>query len=449
MTGNTQTNEVLIELSGVSKSFAAPDKEPITVLDDVNLQLREGEIVAMVGRSGCGKSTLLRIIGGLIPASSGRVLYRGKPVKKPMPGISMVFQSFALFPWLTVLGNVELGLEAQGVPPAERRQRALAAIDMIGLGGFESAYPKELSGGMRQRVGFARALVVNPDVLLMDEAFSALDVPTSETLRGDFLDLWVERLIPTRAVLLVTHNIEEALLLADHVIVLDSNPGRIKADIPVAVKHPRDRESLNFRRSIEKVYIVMTTSMTGGQEGKQIVVRPGICHRLPDVAVAQITGVLDQINQPANAGRASLPLLAETMQLEVDDLFPILEALELLNFAHVTGQEAQLTRHGQAFAEADILARKVIFGEHLLKRVPLAAHIRRVLDERPGLRAPRSRFLRELEDSLSESEAERVLTVMIDWGRYAELFAYDHGSGILSADNPGETDAGAGGNQAG
>ena len=445
MNAKTQNDEVLIELSGVSKSFAAPGKARMAVLNEVNLQLRQGEIVAMVGRSGCGKSTLLRIICGLIPATHGRVLYRGKSVKKPVPGISMVFQSFALFPWLTVLGNVELGLEAQGLPSAECRQRALTVIDMIGLDGFESAYPKELSGGMRQRVGFARALVVNPDVLLMDEAFSALDVPTADTLRGDFLDLWIERLIPTRAVLLVTHNIEEALLLADRVIVLDSNPGRIKADVPVAMKHPRDRESLMFRRLVERVYIVMTTSVMGGEGGTHLSVRPGIGHRLPDVAVAQIAGVLDQINQPANAGRASLPLLAETMQLEVDDLFPILEALELLDFAHVTGQEVQLTRHGQAFAEADILARKVIFGEHLLKRVPLAAHIRRVLDERPGSRAPRSRFLRELEDTLSEDEAERVLTVMIDWGRYAELFAYDHGSGILSTENPGEAGVAGGG----
>jgi NitT/TauT family transport system ATP-binding protein len=436
MADKVASNGVLAELNGVGKRFTA-EKGRIAVLEDINLKLHAGEMVAIVGKSGCGKSTILRILSGLIPASSGRVLYRGKPVKKPMPGISMVFQSFALFPWLTVLGNVELGLEARGVPGAERRQRALAVIDMIGLDGFESAYPKELSGGMRQRVGFARALVVNPDVLLMDEAFSALDVPTAETLRGDFLDLWLEHLIPTRAVLLVTHNIEEALFLADRVIVLDSNPGRVKAEVAVPLKHPRDRESIPFRRLVERIYIIMTTPVIGAEGALAIPARPGIGHRLPNITVGRLAGVLEEINQPTNAGRVSLPALAETLQLEVDDLFPILEALELLDFAHVTGQEVQLTRHGQAFAEADILARKVIFGEHLLKRVPLAAHIRRVLDERPGSRAPRSRFLRELEDYLSEDEAERVFTVMIDWGRYAELFAYDHGSDILSTENPG------------
>jgi len=437
MAANAPTDNVLVELSNVNKSFAAPEKGRIAVLEGINLQLRPGEIVAIVGKSGCGKSTVLRILSGLIPATKGRVLYRGKPVKKPLPGISMVFQSFALFPWLTVLGNVELGLEAQGVPPAERRQRALAVIDMIGLDGFESAYPKELSGGMRQRVGFARALVVNPDVLLMDEAFSALDVPTAETLRGDFLDLWLEHLIPTRAVLLVTHNIEEALFLADRVIVLDANPGRVKAEVPVTLKHPRDRESIAFRRLVERIYIIMTTPVIGAEGPLARPARPGIGYRLPNVSIAQFAGVLEEINQPANAGRASLPQLAETMQLEVDDLFPILEALELLDFARVSGQEVAITRHGQAFAEADILARKVMFGEHLLKHVPLAAHIRRILDERPGSRAPHSRFLRELEDYLTEDEAERVLTVMIDWGRYAELFAYDSGSGILSTENPG------------
>lgn len=437
MTEIVPNSEVLVELSGVSKSFAAPEKGRIAVLQDIDLAVRVGEIVAIVGRSGCGKSTVLRILSGLLPATKGRVLYRGKAVKKPAPGISMVFQSFALFPWLTVLGNVELGLEAQGVPAAERRQRALSVIDMIGLDGFESAYPKELSGGMRQRVGFARALVVNPDVLLMDEAFSALDVPTAETLRGDFLDLWLEHLIPTRAVLLVTHNIEEALFLADRVIVLDNNPGRIKAEVPVSLKHPRDRESLAFRRLVERVYVIMTTPVIGAEGAAGRPVRPGISYRLPNVSVGSIGGALEEMNQPAYNGHMSLPQIAENLQLEVDDLFPILEALELLDFARISGQEVAITRHGQAFAEADILARKVIFGEHLLKHVPLATHIRRVLDERPGSRAPRSRFLRELEDALTEDEAERVLDVMTDWGRYAELFAYNHDSGILSTENPG------------
>ena len=437
MVNSVNNGDKLIDLIGVNKSFAAPEKGRIAVLQDVNIQVRRGEIVAVLGRSGCGKSTLLRIICGLTTASSGKVLYRGRSVRKPVPGISLVFQSFALFPWLNVLGNVELGLEAQNVPPAERRERALAVIDMIGLDGFESAYPKELSGGMRQRVGFARALVVNPDVLLMDEAFSSLDVPTAETLRTDLLDLWVKHLIPTQAILMVSHNIEEALLLADRIVIFEANPGRVKAEVPITLKHPRDRESVVFRQLVERVYTIMTTPVVPSEAELARLARPTIGHRLPRVTVAQMTGVLDVINQPANAGSIDLPVLAETLQMEVNDIFPILEALELLDFAHVAGRRVTLMRHGRAFAEADIQRRKVIFGEHLLRRVPLAAHIRRVLDERPSQRAPSSRFLRELEDYLPEQDAEGVLEVIIDWGRYAELFAYDSEAGIFSTENPG------------
>ncbi len=427
--------ETLLELRQVNKRFVSTDhREDIVVLKDVDFSLRPGEIVAMLGRSGCGKSTLLRIICGLTPASDGRVLYRGQPVTRPMAGISMVFQTFGLFPWLTVLENVELGLEAQDVPAAERRQRALAAIDMIGLDGFESAYPKELSGGMRQRVGFARALVVNPDVLLMDEAFSALDVPTSETLRGDLLDLWLERQIPTRAILMVSHSIEEVLMIADRVVILDNNPGRVKAELPITLKHPRDHTAPVFRRLVDRIYEIMTAA-AGEQRAS------GIGHRLPSAHVAQLLGVLDEINHPTHGDHAGLPALADALELKVDDLFPILEALQLLDFAQVADGDARLTPHGQAFLDADIQRRKMIFGEHLLRRVPLAGHICRVIDERPNQRAPESRFLRELEDSLSEDEAERVLQVIVDWGRYAELFAYDYTAGVFSAENPGEEPA--------
>jgi len=427
--------ETLLELRRVNKRFASTDRrEDIVVLKDIDFSLHPGEIVAILGRSGCGKSTLLRIICGLTPASDGQVLYRNQPVSRPVAGISMVFQTFGLFPWLTVLENVELGLEAQGVPATERRQKALAAIDMIGLDGFESAYPKELSGGMRQRVGFARALVVNPDVLLMDEAFSALDVPTSETLRGDLLDLWLERQIPTRAILMVSHSIEETLMIADRVVILDSNPGRVKAELPITLKHPRDHTAPVFQRLVERVYEIMTV-----EAGEQWA--SGIGHRLPSAQVAQLLGVLDEISHPTHVGHVELPALADALKLKVDDLFPILEALQLLDFAQVAGGDIRLTPHGQAFLDADIQRRKVIFGEHLLKRVPLAGHICRVIDERPNQRAPESRFLRELEDYLSEDEAERVLQVIIDWGRYAELFAYDYDAGMFSAENPGEEGA--------
>src|SRR5712672_4533061 len=216
----------ILTVSGVSRGFARGSGE-VRVLADVDLSLCSGEIVGLLGRSGSGKSTLLRIIAGLIRPSGGDVIYRGQLVSGPAEGVAMVFQTFALFPWLTVLQNVEAGLEALAVPPRESRRRALSAIDLIGLDGFESAYPRELSGGMRQRVGFARALVVHPNILLMDEPFSALDVLTAETLRNDLLDLWMERRIPTKGIVIVSHNIEEAVDMADRMLIFSSDPGGI------------------------------------------------------------------------------------------------------------------------------------------------------------------------------------------------------------------------------
>lgn len=428
----------LLELQRVSKRFPAGEGGNVTVLQDIDFTIEPGEIVVFLGRSGCGKSTLLRILCGLTPVSAGAVRYKGRPIRGPQAGISMVFQTFALFPWLNVLQNVELGLEAQGVAPGDRRRRALAAIDMIGLDGFESAYPKELSGGMRQRVGFARALVVDPDVLLMDEAFSALDVPTSETLRNDLLDLWLERQIPTRAIVMVSHSIEESLLLADRVVILDANPGRVKSELRIGLRHPRDRDSRQFRGLVEHIYATMA-DVARGTPGIRA---GGIAHRLPTARVGQMLGVLGEINERGTQGRVELTALAQAMQMEIDELFPVLEALQLMDFARLTERHAELTVHGCGFVEADIRRRKVIFGEHLVECVPLVAHIRRVLDERPRGRAPKSRFLGELEDSLSEEDATRVLDAAIDWGRYAEIFAYDDLGGVFSLEDPSGAQSG-------
>jgi NitT/TauT family transport system ATP-binding protein len=420
---------------GVCKTYRAPDRTGRLVLDHLDFALREGEIVAILGKSGSGKSTFLRILAGLIPPSEGRVEYRGQPVTAPVYGVAMVFQSFALFPWLTVLGNVELGLEAQGVSAAERRRRAVDAIDLIGLDGFESAYPKELSGGMRQRVGFARALVTNPDILLLDEPFSALDVLTAETLRNDLLDLWMDRRIPTKGIVMVSHNIEEAVEMADRILIFGSDPGRINAEVPVSLPRPRDWDSPGFRHVVDQVYTLLTTVPgRGGRRGvktEQI----GLGYRLPDAAVPQLSALIERLTESQYNGRADLPKLADQENLDVDELFPLIEMLHLLGFAHVSGGDIELTPAGRAYADADMDERKQMFADALLKHIPLAAHIRRVLDERPGHRAPEARFLRELEDYLSEDEAERVLTTVINWGRHAEIFAYDYDSETLSLEN--------------
>lgn len=423
----------LLRLSNIRKLFKKAGGEDHLVLNGISLTIDEGEIVALLGRSGSGKSTMLRIISGLVRPDSGEVFYGGKPVNGPVKGLAMVFQTFALFPWLTVLENVELGLEALKVPRAERRRRALAAIDLIGLDGFESAYPKELSGGMRQRVGFARALVVEPTLLLMDEAFSALDVLTAETLRTDLIELWLEHRIPTKGILVVSHNIEEAVLLADRIIVLGTNPGVFIAEIHIPLEHPRDREAPAFRKLVDEVYEIMTKRPRGATGRSDVV---PMSYRLPTAHVNQLAGLMEALAAEPYNGRADLPELAEQMGFSADQLFPLLEALEILFFAHTEGGDVELTPSGKSYVDADILRRKVIFAEHTIRHIALAAHIRRIIDERPGNRAPEERFLRELEDFFSEDEAERVLQVAIEWGRYAEHFAYEEGAGMLSLENP-------------
>jgi NitT/TauT family transport system ATP-binding protein len=425
----------LLRTEAVSKTYRMPDHLGRLVLDQVDFTLHDGEIVAVLGKSGSGKSTFLRILAGLVPPSEGVVEYRGLQVGEPVRGIAMVFQSYALFPWLTVLGNVELGLEALGIAGAERRRQAVNAIDLIGLDGFENAYPKELSGGMRQRVGFARALVVNPDILLLDEPFSSLDVLTAETLRGDLLDLWDGHRIPTKGIIIVSHNIEEAVEIADRILIFSNDPGCIRAQIPIALPRPRSSDSAGFRQIVDQVYTLLTTEP--GRDGRRGA-KPepiGIGHRLPNASVQQLPGLVDTLTEAPYHGRADLPHLADEENLDMDELFPLIETLQLLGFAHVSGGDIELTPLGRAYAEADMLARKQIFAEALIKQVPLAAHIRRVLDERPGHRAPAARFLRELEDYLSEEEAERVLETVIDWGRHAEIFAYDYDTEILSLEN--------------
>src|SRR5690348_6881879 len=427
----------LLQTKEVCKTYRTADRAGRLVLDHIDFSLRKGEVVAILGKSGSGKSTFLRVLAGLTPQSEGVVTYRGNPVVAPVTGVAMVFQSFALFPWLTVLGNVELGLEAQGVPRDERRQRAIAAIDLIGLDGFESAYPKELSGGMRQRVGFARALVVNPDVLLLDEPFSALDVLTAETLRGDVMDLWLERRVPTKGILFVSHNIEEAVDIADRIIIFGSDPGCIRAEIPVPLARPRDWAAPAFRRIVDEVYTLLTT--VPGREGGR---RGGrgdtlsMQYRLPDASIQQLVGLLDLLVAEPFNGRADLPHLAESEHISTGDLVVMLEALQLMGFAQVGGGDIDVTAVGRAFAEADLQGRKQIFADSLMRNIGFIAHIRRVLDERPGHAAPEQRFLGELEDHLSEEEAQRVLETVINWGRYAELFAYDYDRGVLSLENP-------------
>jgi NitT/TauT family transport system ATP-binding protein len=425
----------LVEVRAL-RHFYGPPPGGHLVIDDVNLTLVENEIVGLLGRSGSGKSTLLRSIAGLIRPREGTI--RLVPsLDCPDPSVAMVFQTFALFPWLTVLENVELGLEALKVPVPERRSRSLAAIDLIGLDGFENAYPKELSGGMRQRVGLARALVVNPSLLLMDEPFSALDVLTAETLRTDLLDLWSEGRMPIKSVLLVTHNIEEAVLMCDRILVFSSNPGRVIAEIKVDLPRPRDRLDPPFRALVDDIYARMTAKPDFAQPARDgLFPGTGIAMVLPRVSTNALAGLMEEVDGTPFDGRAAMAELADSAQLDVDELFPIAETLQLLRFAELRGATLLLTPAGRRYAQADVDQRKAMFSQAVLSYVPLAQHIRRILDERASHRAPARRFRDELEDHMSEDFADETLRTVTNWGRYAEIFTYHEDEDLFSLEDP-------------
>jgi NitT/TauT family transport system ATP-binding protein len=425
----------IISVRDLTKHFATRDGGELPVLEGINLDVNPGEIVVLLGKSGSGKSTLLRSIAGLIAPSSGTVAYRGKPLRGVNPGVALVFQTFALLPWLTVQQNVELGLEAQGVPPEERARRALEAIDLIGLDGFESAFPKELSGGMRQRVGFARALVVEPDVLLMDEPFSALDVLTAENLRTEILELWQAGEFPAEAMLIVTHNIEEAVTFADRVVVLGTNPGRVRRELPIELPRPRDRRAPEFESLVDEIYGIMTdrpaaVTPPAAEEGglEQVM--------LPHASVDGIAGLAELI---LGAGEdAELADLAALVGFEIDALFPLIDAMTLLGFATVENGHIRLTETGEQFATADIQRSKEIFREAALARVPLVRRVHRALQHAVEGTLREGFFLDLLHGHYSNDEARAQLETAIDWGRYAELFEYDSARGEIRLPAPAE-----------
>jgi len=424
----------LLEVRNVKRSFPRGGGEELLVLDDVNLTLKQGEIVGLLGRSGSGKSTLLRLIAGLARPQGGSLTYMGAPIEGPAQGVAMVFQGFALFPWMTVLENVQLGLEALGLPQAEIRSRALAAIDLIGLDGYESAYPRELSGGMRQRVGFARAVVVHPNILLMDEPFSALDVLTAENLRTDLVELWGNGKLPIKGIMLVTHNIEEAVLMCDRVLLFSSNPAKVSAEIVINLPQPRDRTSPQFEDYVDRIYVEMTAKRV--ERMRQALGATGTNMELAHVSPNQISGLIEALAAAPYDGKADLPDIAYEQELEVDELFPVAEAMQLLRLAEVEGGDIKLTHMGKRFADSELNERKEIFSRALMNHVPLAAHIRKVLDERASHSAPKTRFLDELEDHMAEDTAEETLKTIVSWARFGELFSYDDDAASFSLENP-------------
>jgi NitT/TauT family transport system ATP-binding protein len=419
-----QPGEIIIEGRKIEKSYTQPDGREIQIIAPMDLAVESGIICALLGPSGSGKSTLLRILSGLTAPTSGTVLVHGEPLSGCTPNIGMVFQSFALFPWLTVMGNVEAPLAARGIEHAERHRRALQALSTVGLKGFENAYPKELSGGMKQRVGFARALVVEPEVLFMDEPFSALDVLTAESLRRELMELWMKDQMPTKSIFLVTHNIEEAVLLADRVVVLGTHPAKIRADFRISLPQPRDRKTAEFLIYVDYIYKVMTQpELEVGPVTKLPVVRKPSFQVLPHATAGGMAGLLEFLND--RGGREDMYHLAEELLMEVDDLFPIVDEAVLLGFAESTQGDVQITPAGKEFADADIGTRKKLFRDAVLSHVTLIQQIRNALERKSDRAVPMEFFRDVLDQHFSQEDVGLQLDTALNWGRYAEIFTYD------------------------
>lgn len=422
-------DHTFVELQHIYQMYGQGERR-FTAVQDVNLVLREGEFVVLLGPSGCGKSTLLRIITGLQPPSEGAVLFRGEPLRGVNPHATIVFQTFALFPWLTVLENVEIALKARGVPAKLRVARALDWIDVVGLDGFEMAYPRELSGGMRQKVGFARAMAVEPELLCLDEPFSALDVLSAESLRGELLELWTDGKIPTKAILMVTHNIEEAVYLADRIVVMEKNPGRIVHELHVGLPHPRQRKSPEYARIMDQVYALLV-----GQTQPEAIElgtapgEPGRTRPLPAIRIGDLAGLLDHVTESAQLTH-DVYLLQDELGIDDDHLFRLIDAAELLGFGTVAQGDFIVTPLGETFAAASILARKEIFATRIA-RIPIFRWLLNLLKAAEGNELDREIIQRALELEFPPEEAERQIEIIIAWGRYAELLSYDDDRGVI------------------
>lgn len=417
--------EIILETRDITKTYPMSGGKELSVLEDINIKVREGEFVSILGPSGAGKSTLLRILVGLATPSKGEVLYHGVPLAKAHTKIAMVFQSFALFPWLTVLENVELGLKSQGLSEDTAREKSVRMLDVVGLDGFEDAYPRELSGGMRQRVGIARALVIEPEVLFMDEPFSSLDILSADNLRGELLDLWIKKKMPIRSIIFVTHNIEEAAFLSDRAIILSHNPGRVKADFPVDLPHERDRNSREFKYTVDRIFTILTKP--AGEV-------PFLLEReryqfLPHVKVGAIAGLIEMVHD--RKGRVDISALASDLSMEVDDIFPLIESSVFLEFGAIREGDFIITDRGREFSEADALKKKELFRAAALNNIQLLKQIMQVLQATSKHRMSEDFFIDILENHFTTDEAWKQLETAIDWGRYAELFAYDYDSGEL------------------
>ncbi|MFL5341032.1 MAG: nitrate/sulfonate/bicarbonate ABC transporter ATP-binding protein [Gemmataceae bacterium] len=417
---------ILCEERGVWNDFVLPSGKPLHVLEDINLGIKSNEIVALLGPSGCGKSTIMRILAGLIRPTRGEVFYHGQPLDGLNPGVAIVFQSFALYPWMTVTENVRLPLEAAKLPAGEIRSRSEATIRLVGLGGFEEAYPRELSGGMKQRVGMARALSIDPEILLLDEPFSQVDALTAESLRAEVIDIWSHKQRRLSSILMVSHDIKEVAFMADRIVILSANPGRIRTIVENKLPRPRDYRSPDFNRLVDQLHELITGHELPDQPAGAPPVSTGL-EPLPETTVSQVIGLLEYLD--SRGGREEIFRIAADTNTEFGRVLNIVEAAELLDFVDTPKRMVVLEAEGKRFAQADAEGRKAIWREHLLK-LRIFRFVQEALEKSPdGI--DRDFLLETLVMHLPNENYDTMFQTFIRWARFGNLFAYDEARELI------------------
>ena len=426
LTQDTIIDVPLIELRSVSKKFQLESGAELKVLEGVNLALRDGDVVALLGPSGSGKSTCLRIMSGLIEPTSGEVLSRGKPLRGINENVALVFQSFALFPWETVYENIALALKPVELGPSEVKERVKRAIDLVGLEGFEEAYPRELSGGMKQRVGVARALVMERPVLFLDEPFSALDVLTADTLRTEIIKIFQSGQTPARSLLIVTHNIREAVVMAKRILVMGVNPGHVRDEILNDLSYPRDEDSVPFGRMVSRVHALITETMIPDAPKPETVVRTAVKESarqiLPDVQISEVIGLLESIQH--EGGMTDIFDLSQAIGKDFGQTLYLVKAAELLNLVDTPKQTVILTEFGKRFVEGDMNIRKGMLHD-LFGGLRIVQQVGELLKQSETLRLPVEVIEQKVAEWLPNENPQSVLNVLISWGRFSEVFGYN------------------------
>ncbi len=425
MNSLNNNKDTILELSNISKMFISPDGRSFRILENIDLSLYSGEIVGLIGRSGSGKSTLLRIIAGLDTQSEGTISHNTSETPENF-AMTMIFQNIALFPWLTICENIEIGLSALQISDEEKKIRALDVINITGLNGFESAYPKELSGGMKQRVGIARAFAVRPEILLMDEPFSSLDVLTSNTLKLDFIDLWHSQTTPLKSVLIITNSIEEAVMICDRVLILGGSPGRITRDLKITLPHPRDSTSESFYKIVAEIFASMNDSALVQQDLRSKETN-NITRTLSYFSLNKLAGLVKALTKLDDEGCTNFSDIAQKLNLEISVLMHMCDVLELLSLISIKKSEIALTKIGIKFALSGIQKRKKIFADLLMEYVDIIKYIIDKINKSQD----RKITYQEIVDNLKEfgcynpKEMHNIIKTATLWGRYANLFMYD------------------------